>query len=140
MRYVLVLFFFILSYAPLVYAQEDEELLESRAHIVNSTRPSEAVEEAVTRTIDATAYYLYSESDAPMVAPRRCRRREFQIPPNVEHPRAGQVLRIETGECLLPHSYYVHNPRTHRIFLITEEETIAILDSIVALMENAASG
>lgn len=140
MKRLLVLSFFILV-TGVAYAQEDEESeFDSGGRLVNSTRPSEAVEQAITRTIDATAYYLYSESNASMTPPRHCRRREFQIPPNVAHPRAGQVLRIETGECLLEHSYYVHNPHTHRIFIITEEEAIAILDSITALMQNAASG
>ena len=144
MKIVLVALFLFLCACQHAHAQEEEmqntEEIEEYGSDVVYAHPSDAVESAIQHAHDVTALYLYEESLAPMVSPRRCVRREFRIPTMVAHPRAGMVIRIERGECLLEHPYFVHNPVTHRIYLIDESEAIAILESIVALMENPASG
>lgn len=148
MRLVLWLLVFLLTTCSGALAQDtgDSSVIDNETDVeegvftVTYARPSEAVQAAMARVLEVTAFYLYEESHASMVAPRVCVRHEFRIPEHVMHPRAGQILRIEEGECLLSNPYYVHNPRTHRIYLINEAETIVILESIVALMENAASG
>jgi|CXWL01.1.fsa_nt_gi hypothetical protein len=134
MRVVLFILLFCVATTAPSYAQE-EEGAASYGHAVQMTQTSEAVERSLARVLEATALYLYEESRASMVAPRLCLRREIQIPREVPHPRAGMILRIERGECLLESAYYVHNPATHRIYIIEETEAIAILESIVTLMQ-----
>lgn len=132
MKYALfVLCLMAFSMDSISYAQESEP--DYGPEIVQ-TIPSEAVETAITEAHTATAEYLYSESFGSLVAPRRCLRREFLIPRTVSLERADMILRIERGECLLPHPYFVHNPTTRRIYLIEESEALRLLNAITGLM------
>lgn len=135
----LVLFTLLFFFATYTSAYSQEEGGFNYGASVATTTPSPAVEIALERAREAAALYLYQESRAQLVAPRICTRREIEIPTTVTHPRAGMILRIENGECLLPNPYYVHNPRTHRIYIIGEAEAITILESIVTLMQQSAS-
>lgn len=111
-------------------AQEEENDSGER----HRSQPSLQVEEAITRYLARGGLY-YDETFAPMVAPRVCRRREFQILDTTPYPRAGWVLRVEDGECVTDVIYFIHNPNTHRIFPIGAQEVVRILDIIPAVAE-----
>lgn len=99
------------------------------------TRPSDEVEAAIARVQEATASYFFTESYAPMVPPRVCRHRDFEIPPSVEE-YADSMLHIDEGECVSTHPYYLIRDRAHRrLITITEEETLIILNALAALAD-----
>ena len=93
--------------------------------------------QAVPSTAIESELRLYLENGSDvlefyprMVTPRVCRQRDFPIPQESNHARAGLMLRIEDGECVTGHPYFVHNPDTHRIWPIQEVEVLAIFQAM----------
>ena len=111
-----------LAFTTPVSAQEAGS--SSGAPIVTAT-PSMSVmttlEEVLAQGLAPDVYRTYR---APMVHPRVCVRHEFRFGLAQLHPWRGQILRIEQGECLLEHPYYLINPETRRIGNLEDEEAV----------------
>ncbi len=128
MRYVLLFLCLVVICTGTAAAQE--EGAESPTFPIMPSTPSEEVRSRIDAYVLSSGASV-TEHFPRMVAPRMCRQRDFFIPENSTHPRAGLILRIEDGECVTGRPYYVHNPETHRIWPITEAETIAILEAMM---------
>lgn len=106
-------------------------------HEVVQTTPSDAIENEITLYLEVGDAFV--ELYPHMVHPSVCRQRDFFIPDDTAHVRAGLLLRIENGECLTGRPYFVHNPETHRIWPITEAEALTILQAMRQALIDSAS-
>lgn len=138
MRYALLFVCLTMLSASKVWAQDEEAALTTLPSfsIIQSV-PSEEVQNRIQTYIQSTGATVI-EHFPHMVSPRVCRQRDFIINEDVPHPRAGLVLRIEDGECVTGRPYFVHDPKRHRIWPITEAEALAILEAMLPVTTSSA--